>query len=87
MDIAEWQSHSASYNTFGVMSMIKRGKYNCYWGMSGSMKNIVSLLTPKRQRVILELLEAGNTANVQIENRIGPEELFTKNDDKIAFRG
>jgi hypothetical protein len=73
------------YNTFGVMSMIRRKKFDCYWGKSGMMKNITNLLSPERQRVILELLEPGNTARVDIEDRIGPEELFVENEDEMFY--
>ncbi|MDR3296002.1 MAG: AAA family ATPase, partial [Clostridiales Family XIII bacterium] len=56
----------AIYNTYGVMSMIKNREFDCYWGNSGTIDKIISLLTPTRERALLGLLEPGNTETVDV---------------------
>jgi hypothetical protein len=75
----------AIYNTYGVMSMIKNREFDCYWGKSGMMDKIVSLLTPERKRTVLNMLEPGRTETVDIENKLGPEKLFGENRDEMFY--
>ena len=70
------------YNTFGVMNYIKKGKTGNYWGQSGNLNRIVSMLTPQRRRTILLLLEGGASLDVKITARLSPDRLLATIEDE-----
>jgi len=59
----------AIYNIYSVMSLISRGKYECYWGKSGTMDIIAGLLNDERKKAIARLL-GGERAEVAVDDRI-----------------
>jgi hypothetical protein len=75
----------AIYNTFGVMSMIKKREFDCYWGNSGMLDTIIALLNNKRYRTLLNLLTRDHVETVELENRISPEKLCSGCPDKIFY--
>ena len=70
------------YNTFGVMNYIANGKTGNYWGQSGNLDRIVSMLTPQRRRTIVLLLEEGASLEVKITARLSPDRLLAAKEDE-----
>jgi len=75
----------AIYNTLGVMSMIENKETGCYWGETGSLQRIVSLLNGKRKSDILSLLEPNSTLSVPIEERVSPERMLRNCPDEYFY--
>jgi len=72
------------------MNYIKKGKTGNYWGQSGNLDRIVSMLTPQRRRTIVLLLEEGASLDVKITARLSPDRLLAAKDEadkKEALRG
>ena len=72
------------YNTFGVMNYVEKGKTGNYWGKSGNLDRIVSMLTPQRRRAIVLLLEEGASLEVDITARMSPDRLLASKEDKLG---
>ena len=72
------------YNTYSMASFLDRKKFDCYWGMSGSMDIIKALLNDERWEVITRL-KRGEDVRVPIENRISLEGLSPTNSEDKAF--
>jgi len=73
------------FNTYGVMRMIADSEMGCYWGETGSLGRIVSLLNGKRKSTLISLLEPGSTVSVPIEERISPEMMFANCTDDCFY--
>jgi len=75
----------AVYNTYGVMSLLRKKKFGCYWGKTGAMKLIADIMSVSQKRVIINLLSAGVTQEVDIEDRISPEQLYQNSPDEMFY--
>jgi hypothetical protein len=74
----------AIYNMYSVMSFLKFGKYDNYWGRSGTIHMIAKLLNDDRRETIEKLLGKEKVV-VSIEPRISLKELTTKPIDSIFY--
>jgi hypothetical protein len=72
------------YNLYSVLSYIQHGEYKNFWGRSGSMENIASLINEKRKASIITLL-GGEPLKINIVERISLQELDTAADDNIFY--
>jgi len=59
----------AIYNIYSVMSFVSTGRFDCFWGKSGTMDIIVALLNDERKVAVTKLL-GGESVKVPVENRI-----------------
>jgi hypothetical protein len=75
----------AIYNTYGVMSMIKKHKFDCYWGNTGTLALIPPLLNDSRRRTLLNLLTPETTETVDLERSIGPKQLYSDCPDETFY--
>jgi len=73
------------YNTYGVMSLIRNKKFECYWGNTGTMKLIADIMNKEQKRTLVNLLSPGVTQEVNIENRISPEQLYENSPDEMFY--
>nr|AGS54223.1 conserved protein [uncultured bacterium contig00107] len=74
----------AIYNTYSVMSYLKTGRLENYWGRSGTVDIILGHLTVERQEVVERLL-SGETAEAYIDRRISLHELAGDADDGAFY--
>ena len=75
---------SAIYNIYSVMSYLAHGKFDCYWGKSGTMSLIADLLNDNRKATIARLLN-GEKVEVGIVNRISLRHLSDKSSDQAFY--
>jgi hypothetical protein len=75
----------AIYNTYGVMSMVSKNKFDCYWAGTGTLSLIPPLLNDSRRRTLLNLLTPETTETVELENHIGPEQLYADCPDETFY--
>ena len=75
----------AIYNMYSVMSMLHFKTFDCYWGASGSMGAIVSIMSASRKRAIIGLLDEGAVKNVILEEKISPVQLMAGNSDSMFY--
>ena len=75
----------AIYNTYGVMSLIRNKKFGCYWGNTVMMKLIADNMNANQKRVLINLLNPGVTQEVNIEDRISPEQLYKNSPDDMFY--
>ena len=75
----------AIYNTYGVMSLIRNKKFDCYWGNTGVMKLIADIMNKEQKRTLVNLLTPGVTQEVNIENRISPNQLYKNSPDEMFY--
>ena len=66
------------YNIYSLMSFMRRGKYDCYWGKSGTMDMVTALLNDERKASIAKLL-GGERAKVAVDDRISLYRLSSNN--------
>ena len=72
------------YNTYSMMSFIKRKKFKCYWGMSGSMEMAADLLNDSRELMLTGLLN-GEQAEVSVADRISLQHLTADAGDEAFY--
>ena len=72
------------YNTYAMMSFLARGKYDCYWGRSGTMDLIADLLNEKRTLLLASLLNL-EAAEVPIEKYISLKSLSNAAEDDAFY--
>ena len=75
----------AIYNTYGIMSLLRNKRFDCYWGNTGMMKLIADIMNTEQKRVLVNLLNPGVTQKVNIENRISPDQLYKNSPDEMFF--
>ena len=71
------------YNIYAMMSFLSRGKYDCYWGASGTMDMIIDLLNEKRKLRLTAMLDR-EQHEVPLEKYISIKRLSSKSGD-MAF--
>jgi len=64
----------AIYNVYAVMSCLRSGEFDCYWGKSGALEMIVRMINDKRKMVIAKLLN-GEKAELLVNDRISLKQL------------
>ena len=74
----------AIYNTYSVMSSVFRKTFDCYWGMSGTMDIIVSLLNDERKLELAKLLN-GEQIEAAVDNRISLQRLSLEAGDEAFY--
>jgi len=74
----------AIYNTYSVMSFIKKKFFDCYWGKSGAMDIIVGLLNDERKLVVAKLLNK-EQAEVAVDSRISLKRLSNAAGDEAFY--
>ena len=74
----------AIYNTYSVMSYLMQGDFGCFWGKSGTMNIIATLLNDERKATLLKLLN-GECAEVAIETRISIQDLSAAVNDQAFY--
>ena len=72
------------YNVYAMMSFLSRGKYDCYWGRSGTMDMIIDMLNEKRKLVLTALLDQ-QPHEVPMEKYISIKRLLGTSDDKAFY--
>jgi hypothetical protein len=72
------------YNTYSMMSFLDRKKFDCYWGMSGSMNIIKNLLNDDRWETITKLMR-GEEVSVPMNNRISLERIRSADTGDESF--
>ena len=71
------------YNVYAMMSFLYWGKYDCYWGRSGTMDLIIDLLNENRKLVLTAMLDQ-KPHEVPMEKYISIKRLSNTSDD-MAF--
>jgi hypothetical protein len=89
-DVREWYngvkiSGVDIYNTFSVMNAIDNNEIDCYWGKSGTLDRIKSIITQVQKSEILMLLDSNNTLTTRINTRISPRMLKQGCDSSILY--
>jgi len=74
----------AIYNTYSMMSYLDSGKFECFWGKSGTMHLITELLNENRKSTIAKLLN-GEKIEVAITNRISLHHLSDRASDQAFY--
>ena len=74
----------AIYNIYSVMSYMTMGKYDCYWGKTGTMDMIIHMLNDSRKAVIAKLLNS-EKVDVDMDNRISLRRLSDNSDDQAFY--
>ena len=72
------------YNVYAMMSFLSWGKYDCYWGRSGTMDLIIDLLNEERKFTLTSLLDQ-EQHEVPIEKYISIKRLSDTSDDKAFY--
>ncbi len=72
------------YNIYSVLSFIKSGHIGNYWGRSGTLDIIRSLLTNDRLTVLEKLL-SGQTIEAEVDRRISLNDLSTDTSDATYY--
>jgi hypothetical protein len=75
---------NAIYNIYSVMSFLTCRRYECFWGKSGTLDMIITMLNEKRKPIIVELLN-GNIVEVEMDSRISLEKLAVDKSDKAFY--
>jgi hypothetical protein len=73
----------AIYNTYSVVSHLKTGQFDNFWGRSGTTETILNLLNDSREETAIRLL-SGETVETPIDKRISLRELKNAPTD-LAF--
>jgi hypothetical protein len=63
------------YNTYSVLCAVSKKEIANYWGMSGTLDRVKSLIAPYEKSEILMLLDKGSILETKINQRIGPQML------------
>ena len=74
----------AIYNIYAVMSFLARKQFDCYWGKSGTLDMIISLLNDKRKQTLAKLLN-GEHVTVGVDPRISLNQLTNATGNDGAF--
>jgi len=74
----------AIYNIYSLLSFINNGKFDCYWGKSGTLDIIVSLLNDERKLHLAKLL-SGERVKVSIDDRISLKQLSSDTGDEEFY--
>ena len=77
-------SGKAIYNTYSVMSYLKKRNFSCFWGKSGTMDIITDLLNDSRRAVLAKLLN-GEEVLVSIVNRVSLKDLSGSASDQAFY--
>ncbi len=74
----------AIYNIYSVLSFLKSGQISNYWGRSGTLDIILSLLTNERLRALEKLL-SGHVIEAIIDRHISLNDLTTTSSDATFY--
>jgi len=74
----------AIYNIYAIMFYITHNKLGCYWGKSGTMDMIISMLNNERREVLARLLN-GEQVEVSIVNRVSLRQLAHPTTDQAFY--
>ena len=74
----------AIYNIYSVMSYLAQKRFDSYWGKSGAMDIIVSLLNDSRRAILARLMN-GEQAVVSIANKVSLRDLSGKTSDQAFY--
>lgn len=88
-EIKEWYngikiSGTAIYNIYSVLSYIKSKRFDNYWGRSGTIDIIISLLNSDRREAIAKLLN-GEIVQATVNRRISIQDLANDPDDSVFY--
>ena len=72
------------FNTYSTMSYFDSGRFDCYWGRSGTLDMIVDLLNNDRRQTIEKLLNSEAVEKV-VEKRISLKQLLIDNSDEAFY--
>ena len=72
------------YNMYAMMSFLAHGRYDCYWGRSGTMDLIIDLLNEDRKLVLTAMLDQ-EPHDVPMERYISIKRLSNSTDDKAFY--
>ena len=72
------------YNMYAMMSFLSWGRYDCFWGSSGTMDMILELLNEKRKLVLTSLLNH-EPLSVPMERHISIKSLTDMSDDEAFY--
>ena len=64
----------AIYNIYSLLSYIDKGRIDCFWGKSGTLDIIVSMLNDERKLALSKLLN-GESVEVVVDDRISLKRL------------
>ncbi|MDR1536643.1 MAG: ATP-binding protein [Clostridiales bacterium] len=73
------------YNTFSVMSAMRKKKYSGYWSKSGTMDLISSLSSATQKNALISLLVPGTELSVKIDDRVSPAALQAGLSDEALY--
>jgi hypothetical protein len=74
----------AIYNIYSTMSFMKKRKYDCYWGKSGTIDMVLDLLNDRRRITIEELIN-GDEVKVPLESPISLKYLTPDRGDEEFY--
>ena len=73
------------YTMYSVLSYMKNGALDNYWGMSGSMEMLIDVLNAERVDAITDLLSAGKEIETGIERRMSLRQLRSGSIEDKSF--
>ncbi|MDR1537064.1 MAG: ATP-binding protein [Clostridiales bacterium] len=73
------------YNTYSVLCAVSKKEISNYWGMSGTLDRVKSLITPYEKSELLMLLDKGAILETKINQRIGPQMLKKDCDESALY--
>lgn len=72
------------YNIYSVMSYLNQKSYECFWGKSGTLEIITSLINDEQKLVMTELLN-GEKVKISISSRFSLKQLLGKPGNKAFY--
>ena len=73
------------FTMYSVLSYLKKGMLDNYWGMSGSMEMLIDALNKDRAEAIAELISDGKEIETLIERRLSLRQLRSGDIDDASF--
>ena len=73
------------YTMYSVLTYMKNGVLDNYWGMSGSMEMLIDALNAERTEAITDLLSTGKDIETSIKRRLSIQLLRSGNIDDGSF--
>ena len=73
------------YTMYSILSYVKKGVLENYWGMSGSMETLIDALNAERADAIADLLTTGKEIEATIERRMSLRQLKNSDLDDSSF--
>jgi len=73
------------YTIYSVMSYLKSGQLENYWGQSGTINLLVDFLDRRRMESLVEMFSSGNKVTTPVERRLSYQRLYSGATDAMYY--